>query len=704
MKSLILLIIFNYLIAIIPEWNITKIGDNIMTSDSITYTVCTKYYKTNHKAVLTRTLTKENGTITKTNKVKVNDDQEKIVEFDDIGSFHYLNERYYICPKGSHHLYDYLSDQYIKPKENFEAKEKFQLKCTYHETSSTFLVFYLLNGKNYIYGIYIKKEDADIADIKRIAPVGIELYDYKLDENLISGTDADYYMLALTNQGSNIILGSLKAILRQNDNYYFDQRLNQVGSIPIGKVMSYTQSYFKVSENDDYMDFYYIAYNDINNFYSGYSKYAPSYSDVSKVTVNSSKVSFEFYEDVEIEEMNFMPYNRYVYYKMKLKNSSETKYYGIYDTKLFKVIFNTKEYIKYYIPYSSLEMLAITNDSAYRICSMKDINNDKCVDYCSNNYLLDTEGNKCSDSYVCPDNKIMLVPSGVCNQTCDENIYYLNGNECGLCQYFFPSDKKYKLIGINDCIEKMTDTMEYYNQKFNILKCKEGYIYKNGDCVSDKDKECYELCQENQCTDSSKNISDQKCTKCINGYLLEKGNCLTQCSNGYEKLGDICQFCDDNKCQDFETNSCNCVKCREGKYLINDTHKCENCNEICLTCSSSVDCLSCNTSENSKYKYLIFDDYNKTCVENCTLSGREFVNNSYECAPLKKNNGTNYEEGKENDVEYWFWIVFVILLVLLIIVTIFIFKACCCSKDEYYLEEVSTELIEENKESIDSIN
>ena len=81
------------------------------------------------------------------------------------------------------------------------------------------------------------------------------------------------------------------------------------------------------------------------------------------------------------------------------------------------------------------------------------------------------------------------------------------------------------------------------------------FIYKDGDCISDKDKECYELCQENQCTDSSKNISDQKCTKCINDYLLENGNCLTQCSNGYEKLGNICQFCNDNKCQDFETNS-----------------------------------------------------------------------------------------------------------------------------------------------------
>ena len=675
-----------------------------MTSGSITYTVCTKSSYENNKAVLTRTLIKENGTITKINKVKVNNGEEKSVEFDDIESFHYLNKKYYICPKGNHHLYDYLNDTYIKPKSDFDERKNFQLKCSYHEASSTFLVFYLLNGENYIYGIYIGTGKADIADIKKISPVGTELFDYKLDGNLIPGSDADYYMLALTNQGSTIKLGSIKATLRKRDDYNFDQSLNQVDSKPIGSVRKYTQSYFKVSEKDNYMDFYYIAYNDINNFYSGYSTYGPSYSDVSKVTVNSSNVSFEFYEDVEIEEMNFMPYNRYVYYKMKLKNSQKTKYYGIYDTKLFKVIFNTEEYIKYYIPHSFSEMLAITNDSAYIICSMKDINNKECVDYCLNNYLLDTEGNKCSDSSICPGNKIMLVPSGVCNQTCDENIYHLNGKNCGLCQYFFPSDKKYKLVGINGCINKMTDTMEYYNEKFNLLKCKEGYIYKNGDCVSEEDKDCYELCLTNQCTESSSDKNDQKCTKCINGYLLENGNCLTHCSNGYEKSGDICQPCNDDICEDFETNSCNCVKCKGNKYFINDIHKCENCNEICLTCSSSLNCLSCDTSESSKYKYLISDDYNKTCVENCTLSGREFMNNSYECAPLKKNNGTNNEEVKENNPDSWFWIVFSILLILLILVTICIFKQCCCGIKEDFMEELSTVLIEENKENKENIN
>ena len=353
----------------------TKLGKNIMTSDSITYTVCTKYSYENNKVDLKRTLIKENGGITKINKVSVNNGEEKIVQFDDIGSFHYLNKQYYICPKGAHHLYDYNKNTYIIPKENFEEETNFKLKCSYHENSSTFLVFYLMNGYYSLYGIYIGQGDANIEDIKRIVIEGERLYDYKLDDNLIPGNEENYYMLALFGEKSNIILSSFIAILRKNKNYYYEQSTTQFGLKKIiGPEKTFTQSFFKVSDEDNFFDFYYITYSDINNFYSGYSIYGPSYSDVSNVNVNDSKVSFDFYEDVEIEEMNFMPYNRYVYYKMKLKNTSTTKYYGIYDTKLFKVIFNTEEYIKYFIPHSFSEMLAITNDSAYIICAMKESN------------------------------------------------------------------------------------------------------------------------------------------------------------------------------------------------------------------------------------------------------------------------------------------------------------------------------------------
>ena len=512
-----------------------------MTSNRIEYQVCT-YENYGHYVKMKRILEKENGSIKKTNNVSVDNGKEVTVDFDDIGSFHSLNDKYYICPKGRYHLYDYINEVYIKPKENFEEGSKFMIKCNYHEKSSTFLVFYLMNGKNYLYRIYIGT-GAAIENIKRVEIVGTELYDFKLSADLIDGQDAEYDMLDLNKQGDSIILSDITATLRKNDNYNYDQSFSQSGQTKqIGKALDNTQSFFKVSDTDNYMDLYYISYSDINNFYSGYSTKGPSYSDPTLTEMNSSSVSFEFYEDVEIEEMNFMPYNRYVYYKMKLKETSTTKYYGIYDTKLFKIVFNTEEYIKYYIPYSSTEMLAITDTAAYKICAMK--NGDNCVDYCAKNYLLDTDINKCSDSATCSNEKIMLVPSWVCNETCDENIYHLEGTKCGLCKYFDPDGNKYKLIGAKGCRENTQNT-RLFNERFNLLVCEEGYKFVNNDCVK-----CYKNCEN--CSEYSEEHLNQKCTQCKSDFLLENGNCITQCSNGYEKKGNICSFCNIKECKNLQ--------------------------------------------------------------------------------------------------------------------------------------------------------
>ena len=601
-----------------------------MTSNYIKYKVC-EYENYGHYARMYSILQKENGSITKTNKVIVDDgEEEKEVDFDDIGSFHYLNKQFYICPKGRYHLFDYNNKKYIIPKENFEEGEKFKIKCNYHEKSATFLVFYLMNEKNYLYRIYIGN-GASIENIKRAEIVGSQLYDFKLSANLISGQEAAYHMLALNRQGNNIILSHIDATLWKKDNEPYDQSFSQTGGIKyIGNAMDNTQSYFKVSDSDNYMDIYYISYSDINNFYSGYSTKGPSYSDVTSTEINSSKVSFEFYEDVEIEEMNFMPYNRYVYYKMKLKGTSITKYYGIYDTKLFKVIFNTEEYIKYYIPSSSTEMLAITDTAAYKICAMK--NNGDCVDYCSNNYLLDTEINQCTDSLTCPDGKIMLVPSGVCNETCDENIYHLEGTECGLCQYFYPNGNKYKLIGSKECIELIPNNTEIYNEKYNLLKCKEGYKIEGNECVPIE--HCYQNCLN--CTEYSEDPLNQNCTQCKSEFLLENENCVTLCSNGYEQKDNTCSSCEDETCKNFVNNSCDCIECKFHYYL--NESKCYKCDDNCGDCSIiPTNCITCLPP-----KYL----YNTICYEcvdddKCEIKGEDnckcltckegFYNSNYQC-------------------------------------------------------------------------
>ena len=630
MKSLISLIlflnIFPYLFAIIPNWDITEIGEDLMTGSSITYTVCSlKWYE--HSLTMTRTLTKGTQGITKENKVIIGS-ETRDVEFDNIESFYHFKGNYYICPKGNYHLYNFTNSRPVIPNGFVDKGIKFDLKCYYH-TTHTFLVSYLMNGQYYLYGIYVDP-GPNIETIKKIPPVGNELYDFKLDSNL-AGND-EYYMLALINDGSYIKLSNIKATLRKNYNNVYDQSLNQIGDpIKLDTARTYMQGYFKVSDTDTFNDFFYIAYENINKFYSGFSTYAPDFGDLSKVTFNKSQASFEFYEDVEIEVINFMMYNRYVYYKMKLSSTGETKYYGIYDTKLNNVIFNTEEYIKYFIPYSDREMLAVTNTAAYKICAMKGTDN-TCKDYCSDYYLLDTKGNKCSTTDSCP--KIKLVPSGVCNETCDENIYHLDGTNCGLCQYFNPTGNKYKLVGSIGCRGSINEeTMEYYNQKFNLLKCKDGYEMKNNDCVLNV--VCYETCET--CTASSTNPVDQKCSSCKSGYYLENTNCVKTCQKGYEKTGQICQSCNDNICKTFVTDSCDCTNCSSG-FFINQTKRCSECDkEKCKECTqTATTCTSC-WGGNFLYNSKCYE-----CAKNCT----QYENDKEKCKCSKCNEGfyvSNYQ-------------------------------------------------------------
>ena len=92
------------------------------------------------------------------------------------------------------------------------------------------------------------------------------------------------------------------------------------------------------------------------------------------------------------------------------------------------------------------------------------------------------------------------------------------------------------------------------------------------------------------------------------------------------------------------------------------------------------------------------DDYNKTCVKNCSESGRELSEINFECKPLKKNNGTDEnKQTQKGSADYLLWIFIAIFGVLLIIITICIIKKCCCNKPTDIEEEISQELSEKDE-------
>ena len=95
----------------------------------------------------------------------------------------------------------------------------------------------------------------------------------------------------------------------------------------------------------------------------------------------------------------------------------------------------------------------------------------------------------------------------------------------------------------------------------------------------------------------------------------------------------------------------------------------------------------------------ILDDYNNTCVDNCTENGREYSDKDFECKPLRKNSGTNTDGYKGNDeTDYLLWIFIAVTGVLLIIITICICKKCCGSnKNDDIIEDSQKELTDKTE-------
>ena len=254
--------------------------------------------------------------------------------------------------------------------------------------------------------------------------------------------------------------------------------------------------------------------------------------------------------------------------------------------------------------------------------------------------------------------------------------------------------------------------MEYYNENLKLLKCKKGLILKENKCVTKG--ECFELCEE--CSQGSKDINNQFCISCKNNLYLENSNCKEQCSNGYMISGKECIKCNNKeKCELFKNNSCECIKCKgnyflnlnnsceecsleckscskeknnctscfDGKYLSQE-NKCLNCSEKCKTCDNGFingndNCLSCDNSNNSVYKYLIDDNGNKTCVENCEFYGKELNGDSTMCVSLRNS-------------DYMLWVLIIIFVIILIVVIVIILKKFYFGKENIYNEEMSFDL------------
>ena len=257
------------------------------------------------------------------------------------------------------------------------------------------------------------------------------------------------------------------------------QIISQGSSHTLTPSKKYNQAYINLEENLN--DIYFISYNNISDFTCGYSTksfYEQNYFNLNDISFKAySDSPFELEGEVEIKEMKIISNYRYAYYIIYNKETTET-YYGLFDIKTNKIMFNTNEALETFLPYSNNSMLAIKGNSVYRICPIICEDGKTCLEDCDNDKLIirDIDKNFCGRE--CPNNKYLLVPDNFCQSLCDKDIYVIDeeNKKCGLCKSM-NTEKPYKFIGGNICLgeDEIPEGAYVYNVKLKLLKCNSGY-------------------------------------------------------------------------------------------------------------------------------------------------------------------------------------------------------------------------------------
>ena len=116
------LLIFSSIISIfcvIPEWNLDKAGEELLSSSSDEYSYTTierlmfgVYLK------MTRKIKRENNIANYTNELYMSYNYDHIIQkevpFDFVENFYLINDNYIVCPKGPYHPYNFDTGEFIE--------------------------------------------------------------------------------------------------------------------------------------------------------------------------------------------------------------------------------------------------------------------------------------------------------------------------------------------------------------------------------------------------------------------------------------------------------------------------------------------------------------------------------------------------------------------------------------------------------------
>ena len=610
---IIIFIVLNLLfscISILPNWDLASSSKNLLSgTNTYTYIISNRdmqKLKTELKKIIKRLA---NGTIFHSNSLYLNStDDTREIDFEFIESFYQLNDgRQILCPIGKHEPIN-LDDLSKYENDELNKIRNWDLKCYFHN-NGYFFVFYMSHGENQVYDLVYSRSESSY--IKYDALKFYEdLYDFKLVNKEGTNELTSYPFCALVKKDNYIQFIGSELILSNKNNVQRSTDLIK----PLIESKEYSLGYFSNYSND----FYYITYNDVNDFSSGYSSSTVSgnsfYSNVVTV-INNYTSPFSFLDEVEIKEMNFLLYTNYAYYSIYNKNTGKT-YHGILNIKLNKVLFNTDEDIDVFIPYSNYSMLAITKETAYEVCIIKDTNGN-CIDECSSGeeIIAGVDGNKCGNN--CPTGKYLLIPEGVCVSECNSTLYIIKDNYfCGLCKDLYNS-QKYKFLTSSKCLTQQPENSHFFISKYFLLECDYGYALSSSECIS----LCYDSCET--CSYYSEDINEQKCLTCKEGYYLENtppSNCLFNCTG---KSKEKCLTCNE------ESNNFGlCLTCKNGYKKVNYINLAVR--------SKYYDCLKPDDPILKKHFYYdeTFEEY-RPCYKTCKSCEKEGDSNKHYCLECK---------------------------------------------------------------------
>ncbi|ELP85046.1 protein serine/threonine kinase, putative [Entamoeba invadens IP1] len=316
---------------------------------------------------------------------------------------------------------------------------------------------------------------------------------------------------------------------------------------------------------------------------------------------------------------------------------------------------------------------------------------------CKNGFVFNAK-NECVESH-CKD---------VNCEVCEDGYAFMDNGTCALYS------KKCKIVrnGIcidcengntlvdGECVETSIPQCKEYTTSNGCLICEDGYFNNNGICdkCDDNCKTCMTTstncltCEEGTFVSEGRCSTNEAlvgiclqyaatggCVRCKEGYYRDKFSC-TQCDSECETCltSGSCTLCNVYNFMTFE-NTCKnkslvegcqgdvssvsgCLQCSIGFYLY---HKeCYKCDESCLTCDSSSECLTCNSS-------VVYTDgkcLQMSQIEKCVSVGNSKCD---KCAFWSAPN----DDGTECVSEAVWWVILlcvffvVILLVLLVVLT-----------------------------------